>query len=476
MKFRKSQILFLLVIVIWSCSSAPKEKKGLELQRQIEDYLPFDTTLNKIYIVDTKPVDSINPKQVIYDIFRIDHSKYPKQVQLYARPYDSSGNFITQMAYPYKETSHNYFPYLREKLGELYKVRDEEVNEFTVREYGIGDSIAFNIQLTLDYSGSISQLIDIIQEGTFLFVDLKYPFDRIGVNSFNDKFSQKVPIDDDGDRIKTLFAATKNEGFGRFSAVYDAAYSSLVQFENTDTTKPRILVLFSDGDDNYSKVEIGQVIELAQEMNVNIFTIAFGYSIDDNLKYMADYTGGKFYKASTREELLAIFRDIYNSLRNYYLITYKPPVYWGWHTAFTTLDIPGMDSMKVASGKYNTSDLTPWSDLTEAFKRPIQFEFDSSRVLPESYPILDEITDAMMVMPRVRLEIQGHTDNLGTIEYNQQLSEARAKAVMEALIDRGISHRRLRYRGFGMSRPIASNETEAGQALNRRTEFVITAK
>ncbi len=476
MKILKSLFLSLILFLVLSCSSS-RPHSGYDFMKDSYSISGTDSSYNNVYITGTKSVDSINPKQVLYDIFRLDYSKYPDQIQFYSRPYDSSGNFINQMAFPYKTNdSINYFTRLDETLGESYRIRNENVPRFTVREYGAGDSIAFNIQLTLDYSGSVSQIIDVIFEATEIFVSLKLPEDKIGINSFNQKFDKKVEMDKDGERIISLYRAKKTDNYGLFSAIYDACWNSLKQFEGTDTTKPRILVLFTDGDDNYSQTRINEIIPLAKELNVNIFTIAMGYSQDDNLRYMAEYTGGRYYKAQTKEELVDIFRDIYNSLRNYYLITYTPPKYWGWHTALSTLSIPGMDSAKVASSRYNTSDLTPWSDLSETFKRPILFEFDSSRVLPKSFYILDEITDAMMTIPKLRLEIQGHTDNLGTIEYNQELSERRAEAVQNALVERGIAAYRLRFRGLGMSRPIATNETEDGQAKNRRTEFVIIAK
>ncbi|GAB1370735.1 hypothetical protein MASR1M45_07970 [Candidatus Kapaibacterium sp.] len=82
----------------------------------------------------------------------------------------------------------------------------------------------------------------------------------------------------------------------------------------------------------------------------------------------------------------------------------------------------------------------------------------------------------MMTWPNLKFDIQGHTDNVGSIEYNQSLSDRRAKAVYDALIIRGIDERRLRYRGFGMSKPIALNDTEFGRSRNRRTEFIIIAK
>jgi outer membrane protein OmpA-like peptidoglycan-associated protein len=130
----------------------------------------------------------------------------------------------------------------------------------------------------------------------------------------------------------------------------------------------------------------------------------------------------------------------------------------------------------IAQAEYGTDDIFPWSDLESTFKRPILFEFNSDSLLAGSFPIMDEIVDVMMSRPSLRLEVQGHTDNVGTREFNQILSEGRARNVMDALIERGIEQRRLRYRGFGFSQPIASNDTEQGRTQNRRTVFLITAK
>lgn len=469
----KNILVFSLIFIIFACKSSYVPKSGFAFQQETYS---ADSNVKKIYIVDTKPIDSINVNQMIYDIFRVDYSKYPDSIKLYARPYDSLGNFVTQMAYPYKTSKIDYFTSLDETLGKVYNVRDTNIKEFFVREYGKGDSIAFNIMLTIDYSGSISQIIDLVKEGTELFVSLKYPYDKIGINSFNDKFDVKVPLNDDLETIIQTFRQKANQNMGLFSAFFDAAYNSIELFKNTDTLTPRILVLFSDGDDNYSKVEYGEVIEKAQQYGVNIFTIAFGYSIDENLENLSKYTGGKSYKAYSKEELLAVFRDIYNSLRNYYLISYHPPKYWGYHKVFSELTLPGRDSVMVAEAEYNTGDITPWSDLSDIFSRPIMFEFDKAEILPQSSQILDEITDAMMIIPNLRLEIQGHTDNMGTQEYNLNLSNNRAKAVFDGLVSRGIETRRLRWRGFGMNRPIAPNDTEENKAKNRRTEFVIIAK
>ena len=73
----------------------------------------------------------------------------------------------------------------------------------------------------------------------------------------------------------------------------------------------------------------------------------------------------------------------------------------------------------------------------------------------------------------LKIQINGHTDDVGTDIDNQKLSEQRAKSVMNALIARGINPIRISYIGYGESKPITSNDTEEGRSTNRRTEFVL---
>ncbi len=478
MKMTVRILTLVLIALLISCGSP--RKKGYDLQQEVwvDEGLGDSSKITKeIYLTGTKPIDSIDVDKLIYDIFRIETKYYSDSIHLYARVFDSLGNFVTNMADPYKlHPEENYFTALNERLGKHYKIRYEDIERFTVREYGAGDSIPYNLVLSVDYSGSMESVKEIIFEGTELFVSMKLPYDNIALTTFNKDFDVKVPLASDTGKILSLYRVKREEGFGLFSGVYDAVGNAINLFEPTEEGVPRVMVIFSDGDDNYSKTKIGSLIERAKEMDINIFTIAFGYSKDDNLRYLAEYTGGKFYKARTRQELISIFRDIYMSLRYYYLITYKPPEYWGWHHVTASLNVPGKSDTLFAEGDYDTSELFDWSDIGNAFKRPILFDFDSAAIKPESYQILDEITDKLISVPKVRLEIQGHTDNVGGIEYNQELSERRAKAVMDALIERGIEPRRLRSRGFGMSRPVASNDTEENRSKNRRTEFVVTAK
>ncbi len=434
-----------------------------------------DSTETPIYITSTKPIDSVDVNKLIFDFFRIEIDDYPDTIRAYARVYDSLGNFVTNMAHPYtRPPGAKYFHTVDEWLGKHYNIRHASIDSFRVREYGANDSIPYNIVLSVDYSGSMSGVMNAIFEGTEIFVKLKMPYDNIALTSFNKLLDIKVPMMADTGTILNLYRIKRKQNFGYFSAVNDAVRDCIEMFNGTPIDVPRVMVIFSDGDDNYSKTKLGSLIDSAKKKKIHIFTVAFGYSKDENLRFLAKYTGGKFYKARSKEELIAIFRDIYMSLRYYYLITYHPPKYWGYHKVIASMHVPGMKDSLFAEGEYDTSDM--WKDLGDSFTRPILFDFDSAVVKKESYPLIDEIVDQMMSLPRLKLEIQGHTDNVGTEEYNQKLSEARAKAVYDELVKRGVEPYRLRWRGFGMSMPVASNETEEGRAKNRRTQFVILAK
>ena len=101
----------------------------------------------------------------------------------------------------------------------------------------------------------------------------------------------------------------------------------------------------------------------------------------------------------------------------------------------------------------------------------VHFDFDKFNVKPEYYPVLEEVIAILKGNPALRVEIQGHTDNRGPGPYNQTLSERRAAAVGAYLVDQNIAKERLTSKGFGLSKPIASNDTREGRAKNRRVQL-----
>ena len=101
------------------------------------------------------------------------------------------------------------------------------------------------------------------------------------------------------------------------------------------------------------------------------------------------------------------------------------------------------------------------------------FETKKADLKNESLVELNKLKLLLQENPSMRIEIRGHTDNVGSDADNQILSERRAKAVRDFLATNGIATDRLTFKGFGKTQPIDSNDTEGGRAANRRTEFVI---
>ena len=133
---------------------------------------------------------------------------------------------------------------------------------------------------------------------------------------------------------------------------------------------------------------------------------------------------------------------------------------------------PIADDLNVDSN-YLTQEQPTFSVGSTFVLKDIFFEFDKSTILQQSFFELMRLITLLNTYPDMQIEVGGHTDSKGSDSYNQRLSESRAKAVADYLISKGISERRLQYRGYGKSKPIDTNETEEGRAKNRRVEFKI---
>lgn len=126
-------------------------------------------------------------------------------------------------------------------------------------------------------------------------------------------------------------------------------------------------------------------------------------------------------------------------------------------------NIPGATVERVGEG------------ILVTFASGLLFDFDSDVIRGETRYNLDELARSLDQYPKSNLMIVGHTDAIGSEEYNQRLSERRSNAAARYLASRGLSWSRMASRGVGESEPVASNDTEAGRARNRRVEVAIYA-
>ncbi len=136
--------------------------------------------------------------------------------------------------------------------------------------------------------------------------------------------------------------------------------------------------------------------------------------------------------------------------------------------------VTSQTDIKVESGKSTEQMLRIFREGSSIILHGVEFEFNSAKLKIESYPVLDDAARILTMHPEIDVEVQGHTDHIGSDEYNLKLSQKRAEAVRDYLIDKHmIEPVRLIPVGYGERKPIADNSTEEGRQKNRRVEFLI---
>ncbi len=181
---------------------------------------------------------------------------------------------------------------------------------------------------------------------------------------------------------------------------------------------------------------------------------------------------------NTKNELMAEFES--NSTSGAYLLSMKPGMNYGisvnkkgylFHSE--NFEIP----IEAVAKKINKDILLKKVEVgIKIVLNNIFFDFNKATLRTESMAELDRLYKLLMDIPTLKIEISGHTDNVGSATYNQQLSENRAKAVVNYLKKKGMAADRLQYKGYGFTQPIATNDTPEGRQMNRRTEFKVLEK
>ena len=129
---------------------------------------------------------------------------------------------------------------------------------------------------------------------------------------------------------------------------------------------------------------------------------------------------------------------------------------------------PGIEAEQGCPRVYQDVEVTSTGIVIH---QQIFFEFNRAVIRPQSFPILDTVAQVLRDFPDITIEVQGHTDSRGNDAFNMRLSQQRADAVRQYLVNQGIASARLTSQGYGETMPIESNATTEGRALNRRVEF-----
>jgi OmpA-OmpF porin, OOP family len=151
----------------------------------------------------------------------------------------------------------------------------------------------------------------------------------------------------------------------------------------------------------------------------------------------------------------------------------------GWYALTASAEgyINSVDSAGMASENESPAKkdlfLAPIEVSSSERLKNIYFDFDKTTLKPESFVELNKVVDFLKQNAHIEIEIEGHTDNKGSDDYNANLSQGRSQSVVDYIVQQGIDASRLKAHGYGESKPIDTNDTEEGRANNRRVEFTV---
>lgn len=214
-------------------------------------------------------------------------------------------------------------------------------------------------------------------------------------------------------------------------------------------------------------------VEATVDVNKKSFTVFKGITIDAMTKKpveasieITDNATGKVIETFTTNSATGKFIITLASGKNYG-IAVKADKYL-FHSE--NFDIPNGAADNLVNKVIELKNIAIGSKIA---LRNIFFDVGKSTLRPESNAELERLIKLMKDVPSLKIEISGHTDNTGSASLNETLSQSRAEAVVAYLTSKGIAANRMTAKGYGASKPIASNGTDDGRQLNRRTEFEI---
>ncbi len=419
--------------------------------------------------VHVAPDDSLRKPTIISA-----HSRHPEQVTVSVRAVDISRYPEVSVILDARDSLGNHYPHLKQDDMVIYQ-DGAPVDVTALDRISASNSFPVDIAFIIDQTGSMKQevyevksnIIDFTRRLASRGVDY-----RLALITFSDRIERYKDFTEDVKTFISWIDGLKISGGGddNENALEGLFEASSFKFRQS---AQRIFILITDamfhqkGDRGDGKTEFttDSMEDFLLKQNIKLFAIT-PPQIPDYVQ-LTEATRGKRFDII--EDFSSILDDFSESLTNLYAVKYRiseeiPP---------ETMDLEIRNTQDEVVLREEVTVL----DVDKKFVlENILFDFNRATF---DMAYTDELRNILAMLRKyenIHIEIRGHTDFIGSDEYNIALSDARARAVKNYLVSRGIEADRITTRGMGKSQPIAPNDTELGRRLNRRTEIVITKK
>lgn len=351
-------------------------------------------------------------------------------------------------------------------------------DQISVREERKAEKESFAVAFALDHSPSMTmpraiRMQKAVQQALATF-DVN---DYASVVKFTSRVSTEVSLSRDKEEVMKSFKVNGINLRSDGTAIYDGAMEALDELSQAQDVSKRILILFTDGEDNSSSATLNDVLARAKELDVRIFPVAYGVSDDAPLYTMAEKTGGRLHRLHDVYDFDRVFLGIYAALRHSYIVSVRTTkqrnddMYQG-----AVISAGGMSAGSVRSAE--VMNLMPKSgveiaslastDQSLVLNVDLDYDDESSDVDVSDVPMLDSVATMLIQRSDLALEIASGTDVTGASAEQVKSAQKRAQVVRDLLIRRGVPPARVQ--GYAGRSQAAPNHRPPGQ----KTTFVIT--
>jgi len=381
--------------------------------------------------------------------------------------YDNlSGRTVGQYAPPYCPPQDDYKSLWKEYVISSLQI-PANAEDISIVEQRRLEVESYAIAFVLDHSPSMTvpralRMQRAVQHALSLF-DAN---DFVSVVKFTGRVQTEVPLTKDRSAFMDGFKVNGLNLRSDGTAIYDGAMAAMEQLATSPQDAKRVMIVFTDGEDNASTNTLQQVIDKANAQGTQVFAVTYGVSNDDPLQEMTAKTGGRVTRLSDVYDFDKVFLGMYNGLRHTYRISIRsrePEAPEDIVSAITTIRLAGTGNVHsrdiLEMLPKNNVDVPNSAQTQEALVINMDVQYlNDIEISPADVAALDSIATVLIQRRDLALEISNYSENNANSPDDQSLSTRRSQAIRDLLVRRGVPSARVH--SMGSTRQISTASTK----------------
>lgn len=413
--------------------------------------------------------------------------------------------------------------------------KTKQLTHFTVEEKSNSDTIPTAMVFVLDHSGSMGEyLANQLQNAAKEYVNNKHKKDIIAVIKYDNKVKLEANASTNSVTLTPSLQQNGLKGFGGSTSLLDAINKGVSVLRQQTEYNNKMVIAITDGYENSSRISASKITQKSYDENIQLHILGFGYWVQDSvLSSLAYNTGGSYYKIFGPKDFDWIFNDIDAKHHNYYNIKFHVKEAGKYQhllklcfgnqsdsliSNFTKLPSGFKDnnvlkqqyfekvespiSIDTSRSQADSLYIKPLSDFSgvqvisnvslpkkifidsldygkidaefEEIKFPhFKFKSNTDSIVKGNLNELDAVVEFLKKYPSIKIEVSGHTDNIGNDEANLILSQKRADKIRRIILTQKANPKQVVAVGYGENQPLVENNSDKNRAKNRRVIFSI---